>query len=377
MAYYDKPRGRWRGSYIDAQGKRRTKLFGAKGKELRKDFEAAIAWEQLKKTERKLKRMDERLAMLENVIADYIKTCEEDKFHPTTIKGKQYFLGGLLKAVGNKPLESITLKELKDFVYAHPQRNKARKELSAFFNFAVDYYSLASNPITKRTIKRQPKDRQPQRVPSDRDVARIWTAADRWDRNFITAFLTTGARKSEVLRMSWEDVEFDRRRVRLWTKKSSTRELTPRWVEMGDLLFNALQDQWKTKLPESNYVFQCRNPRFKNYGDRFVERDHFIRKLCKKINKVEERKDPAEQDLIEPFSYHGIRRWYTSVMADKHKRSIPVLQKLLGHSRPTTTERYVYLVSEDTKIAQETMDTHVMELLNGPSKEEDIETNSQ
>jgi integrase len=371
MAYWDKIRERYRGSYVRADGKRRTKLFGEKGRRRKKDLDAAIAWEQIKKTERKLKRLDERMGNLKTAIDDYIEYCEQQEFHPTTIKNKRYILGGLLKSCKSVTLENISLKTLQDFIHSHSttsQKNRARKEVMAFFNYAVDFYGLSANPISK--IKRIPRDRKPQRVPSDKDVARILAATDRWDRNFIIVFLTTGARKGEVLRMSWEDVDFERRRVQLWTRKSRTRELTSRWVEMGETLFNALQDQWKTKLPESDYVFQNRNRGFRNYGDRYSDRRHFIRKLCAKINKVEEKKEEGERDLVESFSYHGLRRWYTSVQADKHKRSLPVLQRLLGHSRPSTTERYVYLVSEDTKAAQEGMDSYVEELMNGSSEEE-------
>lgn len=46
---------------------------------------------------------------------------------------------------------------------------------------------------------------------------------------------------------------------------------------MNDMLFDTLQDQWKTRLPYSDYVFQNRDKRHPNYGDGYTARRRFMR----------------------------------------------------------------------------------------------------
>jgi integrase len=117
-----------------------------------------------------------------------------------------------------------------------------------------------------------------------------------------------------------------------------------RYAPMNEIAFDALQDQWKTRLPTSDYVFQNREKRNNNYGNRFTTRRKFIKGLCKKAG--------IEREGV---GFHPIRRMFASLLADKYKKSIPIIQKLLGHSSPTTTDRYIYNVSEDVKNAVESL----------------------
>jgi integrase len=126
--------------------------------------------------------------------------------------------------------------------------------------------------------------------------------------------------------------------VRLGTRKTKTSEVRYRWVRMNDMLFDALQDQWKTKLPRSDYVFQNRDSRSSRYGERYTVRQRFVKDLC-------------EDAEIRSFGFHALRRFFGSLLADKYKESIPVIQKILGHASPVTTERYVFNISEDVKKA--------------------------
>lgn len=56
---------------------------------------------------------------------------------------------------------------------------------------------------------------------------------------------------------------------------------------------------------------------------------------------------------VKPFGFHALRRFFGSLLADKYKESIPVIQKLLGHASPNTTERYIYNISKDSQKAVE------------------------
>ncbi|UCF82165.1 MAG: tyrosine-type recombinase/integrase [Desulfobacteraceae bacterium] len=145
--------------------------------------------------------------------------------------------------------------------------NKRRKELHAFFEYCKDFFGLQINPVAP--IKKLPIKRKPQPVPTEEEFLRLLMVANRHDKNLLTACASTGGRRSEIFRWTWtEDINFKDRKIRLGNRKNRAREMRYRWIDINDELYEALQDQWKTKLPHSDYVFQNRDPRHPNYGDR-------------------------------------------------------------------------------------------------------------
>lgn len=341
MPYFDKSKRKWRGRVMVA-GQTSSKLFPTK-KEA-KDWEAA--------ERRRLKERTSTVYLLE-AITDYLDYAAE-RFHPTTFKNKHRVLKGLISDIGDQPLFSITPKQILTYLNKAKSKtgfNRGRKELRAFFQWIGQFHHLLKNPVI---VKKLPRDRQPQRVPTDQEVTKLMLVANRWERNFVVAFLTTGARKEEILRWTWEDIDFEQGRVRLVSRKTRSGDTKARYVEMNDTLRRVLEDQVGTRLGLSEYVFQNRNRGFENYGSRFADRRHFIRKLCVRAG-------------VEPFSYHALRRWFTSVLA-RRGTPLPALQRLLGHSRPSTTDRYVYSVSEDAKKAVNILDS--LEVFNGEEKRE-------
>jgi integrase len=247
-----------------------------------------------------------------------------------------------MSATGNVPIDEITADVIQELLLSKSTKNlynRTRKDLHAFFNYCVKFRGLARNPVTE--IDTLPVERQPQPVPTEEAVVRLLMAADRHDRNLIIAYCTTGGRRSEIFRWTWhEDVNFDKLTVRLGTRKTRSGDMKYRWMHMNDMLFDALQDQWKTKLSHTDYVFQNRDHRHPRYGDRYTARRRFMKGLCNRAG-------------IKPFGFHALRRFFGSLLADKYKESIPTIQKLLGHASPNTTERYIYNISHDAKRAVE------------------------
>ena len=86
----------------------------------------------------------------------------------------------------------------------------------------------------------------------------------------------TAARVREVNNLAWEDVEFERRTIRLWTRKKRGGHKTPRIVDMADKVFDALQYVWKNRDKNSPWVFP--NPKT---GKPYHYRDKFFNRLCR------------------------------------------------------------------------------------------------
>jgi integrase len=256
------------------------------------------------------------------------------------------------------PLSQVHPKLFLDFVMSldtASKGNRARKELHAFFKYCMDWelYLGDKNPISM--IEKVDEERKAQRVPTEEEMARLLAAANRHDRNMIVAFCVTGARKSELLRMTWQDVNFEKGFITLWNRKGRG-GWKERQAPMDAVLRRVLEEQWKTRLPHSNYVFQNRDRRHSRYGDRYTARRRFLAGLCKRAG-------------IPRMGFHALRRFYGSIMIDKYKTALPTLQKLLGHDRLTTTEKYVYNITSDQKEAVANIGETIEELLKGKSDE--------
>lgn len=346
MPYYDERAKKWRG-VVRRMGIRKQKTFRTKGE--------ATKWEveTIKVLEERASRKD-RITLFE-AANEYLDLALK-KFHKTTYQGKAKALRDFLTYLRGRYnyLDEITPKEVHQFIHSKPsviQTNRARKELHAWLAFCQRIYGLQANPAAATDKLREVRKRQP--VPTEKEISQLLAACDRHDRNFIIAFILTGGRKSEILRWTFsDDIDFEKGRVRLGTRKTSSGEMNYRWVPMSKELRAALQDQYNTRLKKSDYVFQVRTKASESYGGRFEDRKHFVKKLSLKV-------------LGKPYGYHSLRRFFASIQADKFQTSLPTLQKLLGHSRATTTERYIEVISSDQQEAIEQMDG--LEIFQGSS----------
>ena len=332
MPYKD--RGKWRGVVTISGKKVAQRLYRTKRE--------ATVWENETKAAY-LERT--RTGSLVEVVNDYLSFAEI-KFIKSTYKTKRRHLKRFIaKVLPDTLLFDITSKDVWDYlkdIKPASNFNRSRKELMTFFNYAIKFHELNMNPLLKIDPLSN-DDSQPQAVFTEEEFMRIMVAADRHGRNLLVVYGTTGARRCELFKLTWtDDINFEKRTIRLGTKKSRGGSMIYRFVPMNDLAFRSLQDQWKTKLPLSDYVFQNREPNHSHYGDRYTTRRRFIPGLCKKVG--------IKKDRV---GFHAIRRMFASLLSDKHKRSLPTIQKLLGHQHLTTTEKYIFKVQDDIKAAVE------------------------
>ena len=74
-------------------------------------------------------------------------------------------------------------------------------------------YRVKSDPF--RDTEKFPHDKKPQYTPPVDDVLKLLLAADRKERVFLDCYIQTGARRSEIFRLIWDDVDFNNRSIRL------------------------------------------------------------------------------------------------------------------------------------------------------------------
>ena len=140
---------------------------------------------------------------------------------------------------------------------------------------------------------------------------------------FLTCYLSTGARRAEIFRLTWDDVNFNARTLRLGTKKSRDGSMKYRTLSMNSRLYETLQRQYKIRDKKSPYVFT-----FEKTGQPYKYRQKLMKGLCKRAG-------------IRQFGFHALRRYVASILSDKHKVSSKAIQNVLGHESQSTTEKYL------------------------------------
>lgn len=246
-----------------------------------------------------------------------------------------------LKHLGtNLPVKEITPEHIANYLLAQSEErsanaaNKDRKELHSMWNWGMAILDLPTNPVAK--VKKFRHDPAIPYVPPERDVLKMLAAAEGVDRLFLECYLQTGARRSEIFKLVWDDVNFDKRTITLTTRKTrdGTSKRRTLQLDRNDSLWNLLEWWWKNRVfKEKPHVFVDDHPG-PNYGKPYLVRRRFTKSLCERAG-------------IRPFGFHALRHFVASMLADKYKESTPTIQRILGHERLSTTDRYVQRISSD------------------------------
>ena len=258
---------------------------------------------------------------------------------------------------------------------------KTPRTLKAMFNRAIEYGFLHENPFARVRMPRTQS--RPKRVFSSSEVAAMLAvSSELWWKAFLGLAVSSGLRKSELLNLLWQDIDFDRGTVRVaakrpgtflvpergefrileWTAKSYTERTVPLPSETIDLL-TALQGE----SDGSAYVFLSLDRLEKIdaelTGNGLGANYELMNNLAKRFRTIqrEARKRLAEEREVElkelPWptgSLHDLRRTYGTHMA----RVVPihVLKEYMGHSKIDTTQTF-YLAADtrDADVARETL----------------------
>lgn len=215
--------------------------------------------------------------------------------------------------------------------------NRELQCLRKIFNKAIDWSYVVDNPIKKVDFLSE-KGSIRKRVLSEDEEKRLNAVASFYLKQVILVALHTGMRKGEVLKLKWENVDFERQEIII----VETKDDEDRVVPMNPLLFNVLL-MLKSKGGEDEYVFT--NPKT---GKRYVEIKRAFTSACEKA-------------CIEDFHFHDLRHTYASRLV-RNGADLNTVKELLGHSSITTTQRYLHSQAEQKRIAVNTLTGQAKEI---------------
>ena len=244
----------------------------------------------------------------------------------------------VLPALGRAPLAALSRAQVAEFhenLYETPAvANTALRILSAMYELARKWELVPdglSNPC--KALVKYP-ERKRERFLTDSEFIRLGEALDEAEARggvsvsavaAIRLLALTGCRRSEILKLRREDVALEAAELRLPDSKTGARAvpLPPQAVELLANLLSAHDGPW---------VIPGRKP-----GTRLRNIDEAWRMI-------------RERASLEGVRLHDLRHsWASRALA--LGEGLPVIGKLLGHSRMETTARYAHLARDSAQEA--------------------------
>lgn len=199
--------------------------------------------------------------------------------------------------------------------------------LSRIFSLAVqdDDVPITANPCLK--VKRiEPNDERIRYLSPDEEAALLKELEHQpQTRNIIIFAMMTGCRRGEIFDLRWRHVDFERgviNIIKTKTKRSRVVMMNPNPVLL------ALMKELRAQAPNAGrdaFVFPSEKT-----GERLTDIKHSFHSALKRAG-------------IEDFRFHDLRHTAGTWLADSGAH-ITVIASILGHSRTSTTERYVHAV---------------------------------
>ena len=216
---------------------------------------------------------------------------------------------------------------------ASVRANRVAALLSRLFGLAVIWEMRPDNPV--KGIERNPETARHRYLEGDeldRLLAAVAAHPNRQGPHVIELLLLTGARRSEVLRMRWDQLDLGEG---IWTKPASATKqarlhripLSPPARQVLVEIKEAAEEKAaksKYRRDPSPWVFPARYG-----GGPLTDVKHVWAAICRTAG-------------ISDLHLHDLRHAYATFLASAGS-SLPIIGRLLGHSQPGTTNRYSHL----------------------------------
>lgn len=193
-----------------------------RGRPKQKYFYGSTKAEVLRKIAEWKRDEDERKAKgvpFSQVADDWWEQAEED-ISPNTARPYKAALNRAREHFGEQSIESITPADIALFLRQTVKKNKmadktARTQLmicNLIFRYAVQCGHVLSNPARDLDVPRNLKKTK-REIASDEDIKRVKENYDAPFGAFAYWCLYTGLRRNELLALTWEDVDMEKRLI--------------------------------------------------------------------------------------------------------------------------------------------------------------------
>ena len=243
----------------------------------------------------------------------------------------------------DKTVESFDRKLARRYLaWQHDQRgpncsNKDRKILTTAWKWGaayLDHFPL-DMPDPFLACQRYAEIRHPRYIPPEADFWKVYAVAPEREQALLACFLNLAARKGELLKLTWDDVDFQRGTVVLSTRKTRTGNVKRDEMPMNDDVRGTMLWLWQHRQGSSNHVFTCAVEPY--VGQPYGCAAHVMSRLCQRAG-------------VKKFGFHAIRHLAATILAQEGK-SLFAIQHALRHEKQTTTDRYLHSLGAFSEVS--------------------------
>jgi integrase len=349
--------------YRNRGGRTRRLTIGAYGR-LTPQQARAMAVQLLAAVDRGEDPSEQRFASLhaptlEEFAARYIEDHAEKKKKASSVgEDRKLLRRYLLPAFGKRKMADISRAEvarLHGGLAATPyQANRVLALLSWMFNLAERWGVRPDGSNPCRHVPRF-REHQRHRFLSDDELARLGATLTEAEQQGLAVpvaavrlLLLTGCRLSEILRLSWAEVDFDHHFLRLKDSKTG-----PKVVPLGAAALALLSTL--PRLPDNPFVLP---------GHRLGAHRGTLQSAWQHLRRLADLPDVRLHDLRHSWASMGVSAGH----------GLPVLGAILGHQKPATTARYAHLADHPLRAAADHIAGEMAAALRIPGEEVTLPT---
>jgi integrase len=309
--------------YIDyyVTGRRKRKMIGPSKKlaeQVLKDVQIKIAKGEY------LGVYEEKRVLFKEYAKQYLAYSKANKSPSTYMRRDRFNINHLTKAFKGRYLFEITPQMIEKYKAKRLENvapgtvNRELACLKHMYTKAIEWGYLKNNPAKQVKLLKEPPGRV-RYLKSDEVKALIDSCSGHIQSIVITA-LNTGMRKSEVLNLTWEDIDLNNLNIKVRNTKNNEMRIIP----INQTLFDELSARYGEAT--NGYVFSSRN------GRPFVDIKKGFSGALKRAG-------------IRNFRFHDLRHTFGShlVMQGVDLRTV---QQVMGHKDIKMTMRYSHLSPE-------------------------------
>lgn len=210
--------------------------------------------------------------------------------------------------------------------------------LRTVFNRGIAWGKIEKNPTQGVNTLKVTDEKKPRFLTKEECKKLLDNCGEKLYPIFYT-FLKTGMRKGELLNLEWNDIDFNRRKIKIRAKEQWHPKTSEREMPISNSLLSLLTELKKKRRKDTDLVF--------HNGDGKLIPKNKLRKQLMRITK--------KCGFPDVTKLHSLRHTFASqlVMAGV---DLPTVKKLMGHANIETTMIYAHLAPDHLVDAVDKLD---------------------
>ncbi|MHB9925501.1 site-specific tyrosine recombinase/integron integrase [Clostridium botulinum] len=270
---------------------------------------------------------------IEEKLQIYLASKKLDGLSLKTLKNYQYNLAIFADHL-RKPLGTITTMDLRMFLAVRCKNMKATSVngqisiLKSFFGWLHEEEYIPKNPAKKLKQTKEPKRLRHAMTEEEVELLRQASKTDR-EKALIEFLISTGCRLSEVVGVNKDDINWHEMSLNVIGKGNKERK-----VYFSTKAKILLKKYLLTREDNNEALFVTSKRPHSRLGGRSIQRE--IKKIAKRAE-------------IDKSIYPHLFRHSFATCKINSGMPLPVLQHIMGHENPSTTQVYAQLSEENIK----------------------------